>query len=415
MEYGKALFTLNITYRYMLFLTLWCKIKIISFIIIVIIAPALNLAKCWKLFFSTQSAVNYLFLKTSRIFRDYTLSFICYINHIDDKHLNKLNNKKTLILYKNNFIMNNTKINSTFYRHFNQLSLNQLDKNFKIEPLSAVDKFSFYLTGLIEGDGTIIVPKTFKTRNRTNYPCIQIVFNLKDLALALLIQKELKHGSLSRKKGINAYVLTINSSSGLLYLISLINGKIKTPKIYSLFNLIDWYNLKNGTLNIEKKSLNTLPLSYTPWLSGFIEADGHFSVRSTLTGKYPKIECKFELCQSQIDHKGHNNLEFLETIAELLNTEVKSIRLNSQHPQYRVRTVNLTGNVNLKNSLNNFPLFGTKYLDYLDWLKVLDFFEKGIIDHILNMKIVLNIKSGMNDKRTCFKWNHLNKFYNLDK
>lgn len=35
------------------------------------------------------------------------------------------------------------------------------------------------------------------------------------------------------------------------------------------------------------------------WLSGFIEADGHFSLRSTESGKYPRIECKFELSQTQ--------------------------------------------------------------------------------------------------------------------
>ena len=236
-EYSKGFFTLKITY--MLFLTLGYKIKILPIITIGKLVPALNWAKCLKLFFSRQSAINYFFLKTSRILRDYTPSFICYINHIDNKHLNKLKIKNTLIFCKKNFIIHNTKINSTSIRHFNQLSLNQLDNNLKIKPLSDIDKFSYYLTGLIEGDGTIIVPKTLKTKNRINYPCIQIVFNLKDLPLALLIKKELNQGSLSRKKGINAYVLTINSYLGLLYLISLINGKMKTPKIYSLFNLID--------------------------------------------------------------------------------------------------------------------------------------------------------------------------------
>jgi LAGLIDADG endonuclease len=100
--------------------------------------------------------------------------------------------------------------------------------------------FSSYLTGLIEGDGTIIVPKTDRSiKGKINYPSIQIVFHLKDLPLALLIQKELKFGSLSRKKGVNAYILSINSLEGLLKLTSLINGNMRTPKIYALNNLID--------------------------------------------------------------------------------------------------------------------------------------------------------------------------------
>ena len=62
--------------------------------------------------------------------------------------------------------------------------------------------FSYYFTGLIEGDGTIITPKTLRNpKGKLNYPAIQIVFHLKDLPLALLVQKELGVGSLSRKKG----------------------------------------------------------------------------------------------------------------------------------------------------------------------------------------------------------------------
>ena len=293
-----------------------------------------------------------------------------------------------------------------FKRQYSQLSTNNL---------SDFDKFSYYLTGLIEGDGTIIVPKTERTKNRLNYPSIQIVFHLKDLPLALIIQKELKHGSLSRKKGVNAYILTINNKKGLLSLISLINGKMRTPKIYSLYNLIDWYNSKDLNISIEKKELNKLPLSSTPWLSGFIEADGHFSVRSSLSSIYPRIECKFELSQRRIDHKGYDNLKFLEDIAKYLNTTVKEIRTDRKHPEYRVRTVNLKGNIILENYLSTFPLYGCKYLDCLDWLKVLSLFKSGKVDHKFNMDNVLKIKLGMNDKRTIYIWDHLKNFYNLDK
>lgn len=36
--------------------------------------------------------------------------------------------------------------------------------------------------------------------------------------------------------------LTINNYNGLILLISMINGNMITPKIYSLYNLIDWLN-----------------------------------------------------------------------------------------------------------------------------------------------------------------------------
>jgi len=101
-------------------------------------------------------------------------------------------------------------------------------------------KFGTYLTGLIEGDGSIVVPKTERSvKGKMNYPSIQIMFHLKDLPLALMIQKELKNGSISRKKGVNAYILSINSFEGLLLVTSIINGNMRTSKIHALNNLIN--------------------------------------------------------------------------------------------------------------------------------------------------------------------------------
>jgi hypothetical protein len=168
--------------------------------------PALNSAICWKLFYllnhnETQSAGNLIDFNLLRIFRDYTPELIC---------CNVL--------------------------PFSRIKTNQIIDYTDLSYL----KFSSYLAGLIEGDGSIVVPQTERSvKGKINYPSIQIVFHLKDLPLALMIQKELRNGSLSRKKGVNAYILTINNYNGLILLISLINGNMRTPKIYSLYNLID--------------------------------------------------------------------------------------------------------------------------------------------------------------------------------
>ena len=95
-----------------------------------------------------------------------------------------------------------------------------------------------------------------------------------------------------------------------------------------------------------------------------IESDGHFSVRTTMSGKYPKIECKFELSQRQLDHLGYDNKNFLNNVANFLDTSLKNIRENTPNPQYRLRTFNLKSNLILENYLNKYPLFGSKYLDY---------------------------------------------------
>jgi LAGLIDADG endonuclease/Cytochrome C and Quinol oxidase polypeptide I len=347
--------------------------------------PALNSAICWKLFpliklcacaIETQSAGNLFYLNLMGILRDYTPELICC--------------------------------------NFLPLTLVKTKNNLNYKDLSDLN-FSSYLAGLIEGDGTIIVPKTERSaKGKINYPSIQIVFHLKDLPLALMIQKELKTGSLSRKKGVNAYVLTINNFEGILLLTSIIIGNMRTPKIYALNNLIDWLNFKFEGINIPKKSINDSPLDSNAWFSGFIEADGNFHVRTTTSSKYPRVECKFELSQRQIDHNGRDNLYYLENIANYLFSSVKAIRADKSYPQYRVRTTNLNGNLVLENYLNTFPLFGSKYLDSKDWIKVLDYFKLGQFKHKTLIEEIISIKSCMNDARTVFTWDHLNKFYNLD-
>jgi hypothetical protein len=199
-----------------------------------------------------------------------------------------------------------------------------------------------------------------------------------------------------------------------LLVTSIINGNMRTPKIHALNSLIDWLNFKFKEINIPKKSLSINLLDSDAWLSGFIEADGHFSVRTTISSKYPRVECKFELSQRQVDHNGNNNLEFLEIIANFLLSSVKATRVDKSKPEYRVRTTSLNGNLVLENYLTMFPLFGSKHLDYKDWIKVLDYFKLGTFKHKSKIEEIISIKTCMNDARTDFTWDHLNKFYNLD-
>lgn len=192
----------------------------------------------------------------------------------------------------------------------------------------------------------------------------------------------------------------------------MLNGNMRTPKIESLYKLIDWLNTSNNT-NFKKEPLNYSRLTSNAWLSGFIEADGSFQVRTTLSGKYSKSECKLEICQRQIDHNGNNNHKFLKNIADLLLTTVKPIRQNRPKGEYRVRTTSLQGNLILCNYLEKYPLFGTKYLDSKDWVKVVNIFKKGEHKSKTGMEKIIQIKSLMNDKRTNFVWDHLQDFYDL--
>ncbi|BEJ18294.1 LAGLIDADG homing endonuclease (mitochondrion) [Cutaneotrichosporon spelunceum] len=265
--------------------------------------------------------------------------------------------------------------------------------------------FGSYLAGLIEGNGTIVVPKAERsTKGILNYPSIQIVFQLKDFPLCQLVQKYIGHGSIHKKKQSARYILTINNIDGLIALVKLINGKMRGSKYNQLILLIKHLNAKKS-LNIIPLGIDTTSLGTNRWLTGFIEADGSFQVRTSLTSKYPRIALSFELTQSQITHYGFSMLPLMTLIADFLRVKVNETRRTSKYPQYRVRTNSLKTNLNLKNYLEQYSLYGTKYLDYKDWCTILRYFENGT--HMENLDAIVKIKSGMNQSRTIYNWDHL--------
>ena len=240
-----------------------------------------------------------------------------------------------------------------------------------------------YLAGLVEGDGTIVVPKTERSaKGKLNYPSIQITFQLKDFPLCQAIQRELGYGSISKKKQSAAYILTINSNEGLINFAKLINGKFRGPKYFQFCLLVNFLNNKNLDLNLIIDKLDQSHLSTNSWLAGFIEADGSFQVRTSLNSKVKRLQLSFELSQARLTKYGYSTYELMLSIAQFLSVNVNEIsRLSPhgflkeagdrKHPQYRIRTSTIKTNLILCNYLDKFNLQGTKYLDYQNWKSIL--------------------------------------------
>lgn len=194
-------------------------------------------------------------------------------------------------------------------------------------------------------------------------------------------------------------------------MINLVNGKFKTDKIAALYKLIDWYKIKGLDLNLLPKCL--IPLNSSSWLAGFIEADGHFSIRATEKIAYPKVECKFELSQAQTSIHG-TSYKIMKDLSEFLSAPLKSIRETSLHPQYRVRTLNSKSNLKLLSYFKTYPLKGKKHLDYLSWYEIANIFIAGKVNHKELLARAKSLKAQMNDKRKIFTLNHLADFYNIE-
>lgn len=281
---------------------------------------------------------------------------------------------------------------------------------------------SSYLAGLIEGDGTIVVPKQERSqKGKLNYPSIQIVFQNKDFPLITKLSQVIGHGSISKKKSSPVYVYTVNNIDGLIKIVVLINGKMRGPKHNQLLNLINYINIKKE-VNIKAKPLDLSCMLSNSWLTGFIESDGSFQVRVTsLLPRHSPLKTKgftpcsahnktrfglsCEVTQARITHYGFSTLELMKNISICLGVTLENTREDRKYPQYRVRTSSISTNLRLRNYLMEYPLQSSKFLDFKDWSLILDYFEKGT--HRENKDTIVKIKSKMNQYRTEFNWNHL--------
>ena len=163
---------------------------------------------------------------------------------------------------KHQILAYNKTLNTNLSEHFINLKKDKL-------------QLGYYLAGLIESDGSIIVPSYHSSAYT---PKISIVFNSKDKPLALHLINTLGYGSIQKSNSDSAIYLVIRNKKGIIDLISLVNGKFRTPKISSLYKLIDWFKDSRTYSFLIDNKLEKLPLDKSnlesnAWLSGFSEGD----------------------------------------------------------------------------------------------------------------------------------------------
>ena len=283
--------------------------------------------------------------------------------------------------------------------------------------LSTDGQLGYYLAGLIEGDGSIIVPAKDKSPSGKNtHPVIRIVFTLPDLPLAQKLQQVLGCGFIQKPKEGNYYLFEVQNIEGLLKLANLINGKMRTPKIEALDRLINWLNNKKNS-SIVCLGLDTSNLNSNSWFAGFSDADSYFQV-SLIHDKelntIKKIKSYYRL-EIQQNYHGEANLykDIIKSIAKFLQTKVlsrKRIINNKEHVSLMVATSSIPTNLLVDNYFKQFPMFSAKQLDYLEWSKVLHL--RISKQHLLESGALmcLEAKNSMNTKRTTWNWDHLDKF-----
>jgi hypothetical protein len=303
-------------------------------------------------------------------------------------------------------------------------------------------QFGFYLAGLIESDGCIVVPKSFrspslgpnghlskglsvfiqgndifrirKTKGKIYYPSIQVAFNIKDYPLAVIIKQIIGHGSIQNYEARGACILYINNAQGIQVVVNFINGKMRTPKIEALHRLITYLNKKDSEQPIPLLGIDETCLFSNAWLAGFVEGDGYFYVSipsSSLERGKGVVTPRLSIEQKENrTSTGESNGGFMLKIAQtfegiLTHRDRGAIKGSS----YTVLIAKMSSMLLVMSYFSLFPLFSSKRLNYFDWKAVIEMVqnrEQFTPEGFLKIKAK---KDSMNNRRTEFNWDFLTR------
>jgi len=297
-----------------------------------------------------------------------------------------------------------------------------------------------YLAGLIEGDGTFAVHNTSSTAKRYS-PIIIIVFKKSDYPFAKFLRDLTNCGTVYSKPNRGYVLWQIQDRVSVFTIVSLINGYMRTPKIEALHRTIAWFNnyiLKSeksklpstiailSKINpIELKPLDVSEIDSNSWLAGFTDADGNFSINihqrsnknSTRVQLYYRLEINQNYHRADAEGKKSSFFTIMSKIAMYLDVNVYSRSRTVGDKEFFSFTVvshNKKSQLNLINYFNKFPLLSSKFLDYKDWICVLELQKANPLTTTYLDKAI-NIRTDFNSTRTTYNWNHLNDCYLISK
>jgi hypothetical protein len=240
------------------------------------------------------------------------------------------------ILYQHLFLTNiilNTKF--TLFKNMWKIS-------FKDTPIPT-DDFLHWFIGFTEGNGCFLITN----QKKKSFILVQ---GKENVGLLYSIKNILQKGTII-KQGSRVYRFIIEKKDHLKLLIYLFNGNIILPTNKIQFNqFLLSYNTKSLE-PIDYIFSHNLPSLNNPWLIGYIEAEGNFSVH--LFTDSSKFITKFIL-----NIKGHRNLPILTNI--LLLFKVGIIETHSKKDHFCLIVSDILNIRILFPYFNKYPFSGIK-------------------------------------------------------
>nr|BAF44929.1 hypothetical protein [Lobophyllia corymbosa] len=237
-------------------------------------------------------------------------------------------------------------------------------------------EFGYYLAGLIEGDGSIVVSK--------DKAYIFIFFHLKDVSTAYYIKKRLGFGSMVKQKNKKAINLTIVGRRGLLKVVALVNGKFRSKKIESLHKLIYYLNE-----NIQVFPKDTSSVLINHWLAGFLDADGYFQVRIIYRERKFLYGVRLHL---KVDQKTKDVLNLLHEVFG------GYVGYREKQDTYYYQSTGLQHALKVIRYLDRYHVL-SKWLEYRQWRRVYLLIQEGGHKMEVGVEKIEKIKKMMENMR----------------
>ncbi len=216
-----------------------------------------------------------------------------------------------------------------------------------------------------------------------------IVFSFPDAFLAYYLKEKLGNCNVRKVKDKNAYLLIVSKKKGILNVLNLINGKLRSENIFNqvINNILNHDRYKDISINF---TLNLTDNFNNHWLAGFSDADASFQVKIINRVKRNKPEIRLNY---QIDQK---NSILLTKIKNYLGGNIGYRKIQNT---YYYGSTSFGSAKNVIEYFNQFNLQSRKHVSYLRWRKVYIFVQNR--EHLTDKGLIkiLRIKSLINDHK----------------
>ena len=256
-----------------------------------------------------------------------------------------------------------------------------------LKPLNN-EQLGYYLAGLIDGDGHFSKAQQ-----------LVITFSSPDAFLAYYLKERLGYGNVKKVKDKNAYLLIVSNKKGMLNVINLINGKLRTEHRFNqvVNNVLSHTKYADQNIHFTIDSSKNLD---NHLLAGFSDADASFQIKiiKRITRNKPEIRLNFQIAlrspASELGCCAYQKSDLLlNIIKEYLGG---NIGYRKSEDTYYYGSTNFGSAKRVIEYFDRYHLQSRKHISYLRWRKVYRLIQDK--EHLTDKGLskILTIKSLIN-------------------